>query len=101
MPRPWHCMSIVAGWRDPTDRLFEAFPFARASSPNARELAVFFRDEGGGLYTLFFPPSAETLARTFGAAPCDKPDADDIGVSIGDPVSLRSWFPKPSGARAA
>jgi hypothetical protein len=94
MPSPWHQMSIVAGWNDPTEKLFEVFPFALASSPNAREMAVFFRDEGGGLYTLFFPPAAATLAQSFGATPCEKPVAADIGVSVGDAGSLRVWFPE-------
>jgi hypothetical protein len=91
-------MPIVAGWRDPTAKLFELFPFALASSPNARQMAVFFRDEGGGRYTLFFPPAAATLARSLGAMPCEKPEAEDIGLSIGDATSLRTWFPERAAA---
>ena len=100
MGTSWHQLSIVAAWRDPTQDLFARFPVALASSPRVRELAVFFRDEGGDLYTLFFPPSAVMLASSFGATPCDKPTATDIGLSIGDAASLVTWFPERSVAPA-
>ncbi len=49
--------------------------------------AVYFRHESDGSLhcsvKIYFPPTATTIATTFGATPCNPPGADGLGLLAG------------------
>ena len=56
-----------------------------------KDEAVFAQyDVGGASVTVYFPPSAEPLAKSFGAVPCEKPVPNErFTLLAGD--ETRAW----------
>jgi hypothetical protein len=94
----WHSKAMGDGVEafEPSMRLHEAFiALAKASGGVPAYAAVFSRyDLHANVVTWYFSPEAVTLARAFGAAPCDKPvAAEGFGLLSGDARAWEAHFP--------
>ena len=79
----------------PSGQIQEAFPplFAAAGAP--LDMAVFSHyDLEKNVVTVYFSPGASVLAKTFGAAPCEKPKkVKGFGLLVGEQRSVEFFYP--------
>jgi hypothetical protein len=72
--------------------------FAAAGEPD--EMAIFshagFTDASAHEVTFYFSPAASAFAKTLsGAAPCEKPSREDLGLELGNrPGAWHALFPE-------
>lgn len=94
----WHSRAMGDGVEafEPSMQLHETFiAFARARGGVPAHAAVFSRyDLQANIVTWYFSPEATTLAKAFGAAPCEKPiSAEGFGLLSGDARAWEAHFP--------
>ncbi len=72
----------------------KAFKHVFFNSPNAGELAIFYKfNQNTHSFTVFFSPKTKKLALAFGAKACIKPDQYHAGKLLcGDKVSSHNFF---------
>jgi hypothetical protein len=78
-----------------TGQIQEAFLSLAKAQDVSPEIAVFSsHDLETNIVTVYFTPSAELLAKSFGASPSDKPEpADGFSLLVGDANSWETHFP--------
>jgi hypothetical protein len=93
----WHSKSIGDGVAafGPRSKIQEAYLVLAQSGAASPDVAVFSRyDLKANVVTVYFTPSASTLASAFGATPCDKPTPDKrLSLLVGDARSWQIHFP--------
>jgi len=93
----WYCKKLGDGVAafGPSTKIQEAFLRLAQSGASVQDVSVFSRyDLDANMVTVYFTPSAATLASAFGAVPCDKPTADKrLGLLVGDGRSWEVHFP--------
>ena len=79
-----------------TKEIQEAFLTLAMAGRCSSDVAVFSRyDLETNVVTVYFTPSAELLAKKFGAVPCEKPIPEEgFGLSAGDAMALEVHFPR-------
>ena len=99
----WHSKELgdgVEAFR-PTGELQEAFLTLSMAGQSSFDTAVFSQyDSETNVITIYFTPSAELLAKAFGAVPCEKPIPEEgFGLIVGDARALEAHFPEYLRAR--
>ena len=79
----------------PTNKIQEAFVPLFVAAGNPVDMAVFSRyDLEKNIVTAYFSPRAETLAKIFGAQPCEKPKNEGhLSLSVGDARCWKLFYP--------
>lgn len=93
----WYSKSLGDGiWapiaRAEIENLFNPF-FKSAGAPS--EMAVFMREEQGGLHCewiAYFSPAAQDVAEQFGASPCAPPERAGLELLAGDETCWSALF---------
>ena len=81
-------------------RIQQMFPPLFAALGQPSRMAVFSRhDRRANVVTAYFSPAATQLAAFFGAAPCDKPSSEGIGLLVGDTRCWEIYFPDKKRCR--
>jgi len=86
---------------EPTSRLHEAFMALAISGNTSPDIGVFSRyDLQANIVTWYFSPEASSLAATFGATSCEKPEPQEgFGLLVGNARSWEAHFPGYIGGR--
>jgi hypothetical protein len=86
---------LLAG--EPLGRIDELFRTEHARAGGPRDMAVFVRhDSEGRLHCeirVYFSPAAALVARAVGAASCDRPSPEELGLLAGVPEAWEALFP--------
>jgi hypothetical protein len=99
MPGSWFTSNLgdamLAG--DSLEQVKTLF-LSRCTAPDqATDMAVFVRHESEGRLHcevhVYFSPAAVAVAKAFGAVPCTKPSAADLGLLAGSKASMAVLFP--------
>lgn len=97
----WHSKELGDGLEAfaPTSKIQEAFlnlAYTQARTGQySTDAAVFSRyDLKANVVTVYFTPSAELLAKAFGATPCEQPvPSDGFALIVGDARAWDAHFP--------
>jgi hypothetical protein len=78
----------------PTQAIIKAYKQSVIDGDQSRDIAIFFRQHvDKPMITIYFPPSAGSLAQAFGAQACSKPVRDRrLLVLVGAANSLARYF---------
>ncbi len=99
----WHSKKLgdgVEAFR-PTEEVQKAFLTLSMAGQSSFDTAVFSQyDSETNVITIYFTPSAELLARAFGAIPCEKPIPEEgFGLMVGDDRAREAQFPEYYASR--
>ena len=72
---------------------YSAWQVSKAKSRVDYGRAIFYKVAGRNGLTLYFTPSAQALAETFGSKPCRKPSPKGLSLFVGDHRAWRIHFP--------
>lgn len=94
----WHRLDLGNGQDafSPTNQIQEAVHASMLADPSNSEIALFSRyDLLKDNVEIYFTPEAITVARVFGACPCEKPAPGRfrMGLLVGSAGSLSRHFP--------
>lgn len=85
----------------PTEKIQEEFMVSFVAAGQPKDMAVFsssrwaatVEGRSAKLITVYFSPSASSLAKAFGAVACTKPSSAGIGLLVGLQDALDGFFP--------
>lgn len=93
----WHSKDVGDGVQSfvPSQKLHEAFVALAKGGGILPGAGVFSRyDLQANVVTWYFSPQATSLARSFGASPCEKPTpTKGFGLLVGDACGWEIHFP--------
>jgi hypothetical protein len=99
----WYSLDLLEGFEEHIDQAWQAawnVTYSDAETASEPANAIFRKPRPGGGWTLFFPPSGDLLAETFGAKPCDTPSAAGMVLVAGNEGAMAEHFPGAKVARA-
>ncbi|MBV6393985.1 MAG: hypothetical protein KPEEDBHJ_03230 [Anaerolineales bacterium] len=93
----WYSKPLGDGmWADiPSEEIKQIFQPIFESLGSPAEMAVFTRNEEGGLHCewiAYFSPAADEVAQAVGADPCAMPERDGLTLLAGDARCWKALF---------
>ena len=93
----WHSKELGNGVDAlaPTNEIQQAFIPLYAMKGQPVDMAIFTRyDLERNIVTVYFSPAAEELAKTYNAAPCEKPKRENrLALIVGNPECWNALYP--------
>lgn len=95
--KDWFSLNLGDGIQafEPSRLIMDAYANAYIAAGSPVDMAVFSKRNQGekrALITAYFTPSASSLAKAFGAQPCEKPTSEDMALLVGTQAAW-DFFP--------
>lgn len=85
----------------PSLKIQEAFTSFFIAADCPQDMAVFSRyNLKQNVVTVYFTPSASSIAKLFKATPCEKPSRPELGLLVGDVRVWAIFYPAQNKGRA-
>lgn len=96
----WYSLGLAGGIKNISEGAWQlAWEVSQAEAGHDRGNAIFKKVEPDNRQILFFTPSAQLLAESFGARPCAKPSAAGLSLVAGSEHAGQIHFGRAFGLR--
>lgn len=96
----WYSLGLAVSIKDTSEGAWQvAWEVSRAETGHDDSNAIFRKIGPDKRLILFFTPSSQLLAESFGATPCEKPSATGLSLVAGSERAWRIHFGRACGLR--